>query len=303
MNDTPQVAGSWKWPTGWQCLAIVWMVVLNTTPYIVAASTTGDLGNLHWVIWSLLSGPFALIGMLSFNTVAGAWPVMARRLLWVGGSLLLVGTLMLVFEEEIVGVSVWFLLEAVATVSLTLMSCRFWGIPQRPSRWSLQFSLAEIVILSGMAGIFLLFLRLADATDLQFWYRAGETVFVAFAFLSGIYLVPVCLATIATSRRGIIQWIVFSLMLWGSLPLMFFMILMAFNANQLGFDLALIVLYPVLGVQLVLVWGTLFPIRIAFPGVLLAKETKPATAAQRKSDTLADAQKSYPQSEHTDVPD
>ncbi|QDU73121.1 hypothetical protein Pan97_00880 [Bremerella volcania] len=303
MNDVPPVTGSWRCPTWWQWLVIVWLVVLNVSPYCMVALAGGSLSNLHWVIWSLLSGPFALIGMLSFLTVAGRWPVMVRRLLFVAGSLLLIGGLMLMLEEEIVGASAWFLLEAVVIITLTLLSCRVWGIPERPSRWSLQFSLAEIAILCGLAGIFLFFLRLAEATDLHFWSQAREMPFVVFAFLTGVHLVPVCLSTIATSRRGILFGIGCSVLQWGLAPLIFLAILTAFNSQQLGIDLILMILYPVLGFQALLVWGTLFPIRIAFPRVLLAKEAVPATAAQCKSDTLADAPANCRQSEHTDVPD
>lgn len=303
MNPLQRVTDRWKWPTWWQWLVIVWLVALNASPYVVTALAAGDFSQLHWVIWSLLSGPFALIGMLSFLTVAGGWPVMVRRLIAVAGSLLVIGVLMFMLNEEIVGASAWFLLEVSVIITLTLLSCRFCGIPARPGRWSLQFSLAEIVLLSGLAGIFLFMLRLAEATDLQFWNQAREAIFIGFAFLSGLYLVPVCLTTIATSRRGMILLIVTCLLIWGVFPLGFLAILAMFDASRPGRDYLLMLHYPVLGLQLLLVWGTLFPIRIFFPHMLFAKETAPVTAVPGISDTLAADPANCPQSEHTDVPD
>ncbi|MBA2113441.1 hypothetical protein [Bremerella alba] len=303
MNLLPKVVAHWKWPSRWQWLVLTWLVALNATPYVIVALTSGSFSILHWVIWTMLSSPFALIGMFSFLSVAGGWPVMARRLTGVTGSLLVIGLLMFLLNEEAVGVSAWLLLEAVVIVVMTLLSCRFFGIPARPNRWSLQFSLAEIILLSGLAGVFLFMLRLADATDLQFWKQAQEMIFVIFAFVSGVYLVPICLSTVATSRRAVTWWIVSCLALWAVVPLIFLAALMPFESWSGNLALILAVLYPVLGVQALMVWGTLFPIRIFFPNVLFAKEDSPATAVQDKSDTLADAPASYPHSEHTDVPD
>jgi len=289
---------TWK-----QWLVLGWLLALNMLPYVVTILTSGGLGNLHWVIWSLLSGPFALIGMLSFLTVAGAWPVMARRLLWASGSLLLIGGLMLLLEEEIVGTSAWFLLEGTIIVAMTLLSCRILGLPARPARWSLQFSLAEIILLSGLAGVFLLMLRLAEATDLQLWKQAQEIVFVAFTITSAIYLVPICLAMVAASRRGIIAWVGLSLLLWAVTPLAFSFAMQGSLPLQPGERLFLFILYPTLGAQALLVWGTLFPIRIFFPGVLFIGDASSATNLQCKSDTLVDDPANCRQSEHTDVPD
>lgn len=303
MNLLSRITEGWKWPTRWQCLVIVWLVVLNTSPYVVGFWASNDFGNFEWRVWSITSVPFAHIGMFSYLAVAGGWPIMARRLLAVTGALMVICLMMTIVGENAVIASAWLLIEAIVIVSLTLLTCRFWGIPIRPNHWSLQFSLAEIIILSGLLGVFLFMVREAGATDLEKWTDPALRFLITFAIASGIYLVPVCLATIATSRRGKILCIVFSILLWAIFPLCFLLAFTGFEEMVFGNWILLYFLYPALGSQLLLAWGTLFPIRICFPGVLFAKEAPPATAAQCKPDTLADAPENCRQSEHTDVPD
>ncbi len=303
MNDSTSAAGRLQCPAMVRWGSLVWLIALNALPYLFTALAAGEFDRVMWVIWSLLSGPFALVAMLSFLMVAGEWPIMLRRIVAVSGALLLVGLLMLFLEEEIVGASAWFLLEAAIVITLTLLSCCLLNLPRPPKRWSLQFSLSEIAILSGLVGVFLFLLRLAEATDYQFWKQSADLPFITFTMVSAVLMVPACLATIATSRRAIFLWIGGSLLLWIVIPLLFLAIMTGFRWHQLGFIFLLMILYPVLGFQLLLVWGTLFPIRIFFPSVLFPAEATPAATALDTPGTLADAPPSCPQTEHTDVPD
>ncbi|WDI44387.1 hypothetical protein [Bremerella sp. P1] len=301
MNQLYQTTGTRKWPTWWQWLVIVWLIVLNASPYLFAYLSTSNLGTLDVFIWSMLTGPFAQTGMLSFFLVAGALPIFIRRLTFVAGLLVVVGIVMIALDLQSLGTIVWFLLEAAALVGLALTSAWLFNMPVRPKKWSPQFSLAEILALSGLLGIFLFMARLAEATTLSYWRQAQETVFIAFAISCGIYLFPACLATISQGRKRLIGMIVFCVLLWTVFALFVLGALIVLDENRpLNDRQFLILLYPTFAFQLMLIWGTFFPIRAWLPGVL---KLAPATAAQCKSDTLADAPENCRQSEHTDVPD
>lgn len=301
MNQLSQTTGTRKWPTWWQWLVIVWLIVLNASPYLFAYLSTSNLGTLDVFIWSMLTGPFAQTGMLSFFLVAGALPIFIRRLTFVAGLLVVVGIVMIALDLQSLGTIVWFLLEAAALVGLALTSAWLFNMPVRPKKWSPQFSLAEILALSGLLGIFLFMARLAEATTLSYWRQAQETVFITFAISCGIYLFPVCLATISQGRKRLIGMIVFCVLLWTVFALFVLGALIVLNENRpLNDRQFLILLYPTFAFQLMLIWGTYFPIRAWLPGVL---KLAPATAAQCKPDTLADAPENCRQSEHTDVPD
>ncbi|MEW4565390.1 hypothetical protein AB1K70_22885 [Bremerella sp. JC770] len=298
------VAANWRWPTRWQWLAIVWIVALNAAPYGVGLWASGDFGSLDWMIWSMLSGPFAHTAMLSFFLIAGGPPMFVRRITFVAGLLAMMGMIMLILDDNAVGTIAWFLLEALVVMALTLSTTWLCNVPQRPQRWLPQFSLAEILCLSGLLGIFLFMLRVADATDLQYWRSAQELAFIIFAISSGVYLFPICLTTIFQRRARLIAMILFSLLLWPVLPLIVLGALIAFEkTSPLDNNVFLVIFFPVFAVQMLLAWGTFFPMRVCFPGLIDRAPAEPPTAARCKSDTLADVPESYPQSEHTDVPD
>jgi len=304
MNPAPSSTASWTRPTRWQWLAIVWMVVLNAAPYGVGLWGSSDFGSLDWVIWSMLSGPFAHTAMLSFFLIAGGPPMFVRRITFVAGLLAMLGMIMLILDANAVGTIAWFLLEAVTVVGLTLTTAWLFNVPQRPQRWLPQFSLAETLCLSGLLGIFLFLLRVADATDLEFWRSSQELALILLAIGSGIYLFPICLTTICRRRGALIAMILFSITLCAVFPLMFIGALYVFNEMPpLNDDVILILFYPVFTIQMLLAWGTFFPMRVCFAGLIDRASSEPPTAARCKSDTLAGVPESCPQSEHTDVPD
>lgn len=288
MNQLTQTTGTRKWPTWWQWLVIVWLVVLNASPYLFAYLSTSNLGTLDVFIWSMLTGPFAQTGMLSFFLVAGALPIFIRRLTFVAGLLVVIGIVMIALDLQSLGTIVWFLLEAAALVGLALTSAWLFNMPVRPKKWSPQFSLAEILALSGLLGIFLFMARLAEATTLSYWRQAQETVFITFAISCGIYLFPVCLATISQGRKRLIGMIVFCVLLWTVFALFVLGALIVLNENRpLNDRQFLILLYPTFAFQLMLIWGTFFPIRAWLPGVLTIQtqsEVEPVDQADENQD-------------------
>ncbi|PQO37104.1 hypothetical protein C5Y96_08065 [Blastopirellula marina] len=303
MNDAPPVTSRWKWPTAWQWLVIVWVVALNASPYAVGLWAAGDFGSIDWMIWSMLSGPFAHTGMLTFFLLAGGLPAFVRRLTFVTGMLAILAMLMLILDDQSVGTISWFLLEAATLSALMLASAWLFGVPPKPQRWSPQFSLAEILALTVLLGIFLWMLRLAEATSLDYWEQAQEIAFITYAIGCGIYLLPIGLATIMRGRKGLTAMIVVSLLLWTIFACVILGVLMLFERTlPLEEGAYLIIIYPASAIQLLLVWGTFFPLRVCFAGVLIVAPTPPVTAAQCKSDTLAASPENCRHSEHTDVP-
>lgn len=303
MNDASPVTRRWKCPTAWQWLVIAWLVALNASPYAVGVWAAGDFGSIDWIIWSMLSGPFAHTGMLTFFLIAGAVPAFVRRLTFVTGMLTILAMLMLILDQESVGTISWLLLEAATLLALLLASACLLGVPSKPRRWFPQFSLAEILALTVLLGIFLFMLRLAEATSLDYWKQAQETPFITYAIGCGIYLFPICLATIMRGRTRLTATIIVSLLLWTVFACLIMGALMILeNTLPLEDTAYLVIIYPASAIQLLLVWGTFFPLRAWFPGVLKLAPAPPATAARCKSDTLADFPASCPQSEHTDVP-
>lgn len=303
MNDATPVTSRWKCPTAWQWLVIVWLVSLNASPYAVAVWAAGDLGRIDWVIWSMLSAPFAHTGMLTFFLIAGAVPMFVRRLAFVCGMLVILAMLMTILDEQSVGTVSWLVLEATTLLTLTLASACLFGVPPKPSRWSPQFSLAEILALTVLLGIFLWMLRLAEATSLDYWEQAREIAFITYAIGCGVFLLPICLATIMRGRTGLTAMIVVSLLLWTIFAVVILGAVMLFERTlPLEEKAYLVIIYPASAIQLLLVWGTFFPLRAWFPGVLKVASAPTTTAAQCKSDTLAASPESCPQSEHTDDP-
>lgn len=304
MNEQSKPISRWKWPTRWQWLVIVWTVVLNTTPYFIVFLCGQGYGNLDWLIWAMLSGPFGHTGMLSFFLIAGGVPIVVRRLTFAAGMLVIVGIVMTTLEFQSFGTVAWFFLEAATLVPLVLLSAWLFNIPMRPQRWSPQFSLVEILMLSGLMGIFLFMARLAEADDLEYWRQAQDTAFITFSISTGVYLLLICLTTICQKRKSLVGMFIVCIVLWGVYPLIVVGILVGLDAKPPLTSEALIKLfYPTFAFQLMLAWGTFFPIRAWLPGVLKVVQMPPTTAAQCKSDTLADAPESCPQSEHTGVPD
>ncbi len=285
-----------------QWLTIVWVLGLNSAPFIVAVLKGGSLATIHWVAWSLLSGPFALTAMLTFQLVAGGLPPATRRLIFTFWFLLMVGTSMLLFNKEIFGAILLFLTEAIVLLPATLLTCWLFHLPAPPQKWSLQFSIAEILWSSGLVGVFLFMARVSGAYEQSFWLSEDIVIFVVFAVITGIYLLPCCLATVANRSSRIAWLVVTTVLLWLAYPAALWGILWLFDQAGSGDGrLLLLLLYPVHGVQALIVWGTLFPLRIYFPGFLHVTDSSPLSSPLCKSDTPDDALASYPQSEHTDV--
>lgn len=272
MKQIPQDDSSWNWPTWWQWLVIVWLVILNATPYLIGFWAADDFGKLEWIFWSMLSGPFAHIGMLSFFLIAGVLSVFVRRLIGAVGLLVVLGLMMLILEADSVGAIAWFLLEAVTLTALSLASAWLFGVPSPPKRWWPQFSLIEILVLSGLLGVLLLMLRLAGAMDLDYWRQGQEIALIGYSLGTGVYLLPICLATVSHGRTRICGLVLFCVLVWPVFPLIFLGLLIAIEeTGPMEEMLFLFLFYPAFLVQLVLVWGTFFPIRAWFPGVLTSQ--------------------------------
>lgn len=304
MNDAPKTAGRWTWPTAWQWGVIAWLVILNMSPYVIGIMAAGSLSRLEWLVWSMLAGPFAHTAMLTFFLLVGASPASIRRLAFVAGMLAILGILMLILERDAVATLFWFLLEAITFLVLMLVSAWLFRVPPKPTRWLPQFSIAEILALSGLIGIFLLLIRVVGATDFDFWRQAQDISFITFAICSGIYLYPICLPILLDSRTKRTAMIVFCLLLWMIFPLIVLGAMIVLEPSlPLSNDAYVILFYPAFAGQLILVWGTYFPIRAWLPGLLKRTSNAALTAARCKSDTLAGDPENCQQSEHTDVPD
>lgn len=272
MNDTPQVTGSWKWPTWWQWLVIVGVVALNVAPYAVAFWASGSFSKLEWLLWSLLSAPFAHTAMLSFFLIAGKSSVFLRRLLFFAGLLGIQGLLILALDDNSVGTIAWFLIQALIIMTLTLGSALLFGVPSRPKHWLPQFSLAEILPHCVLLGMLFVMIRLAEATNFEYWRQAADPSFIAFTIASAFYLFPICLATILRGRVKMTAVILFCLLLWPPFPWMVVELVEVMESTPtLPDGTYLMLFYPAFAIQLLLVWSTLFPIRACFPGVLLER--------------------------------
>ena len=261
--------------TMWQWLTIVWLVVLHVVPYGIIYANAGSLETLHWVLWGILSAPCAEGSLLGFQLIAGGMPVSWRRLISVSGILTIMAAFLTLFNREVI------LIGLTAAISLLVVAVGGWlasrflrDLP-RVRAGKAHFALWEILATTCLIGLLLTTVRIADMEGMPEWRLLFDPQFCTFAFISGLFgLACVAMVTAATIRRKI-GWGIGCLLLWGLIPWINLALFYLYPESlYLEVQAYLILLYPAVGVQMMMIWGTLFPLKIAFPGFLREPQSR-----------------------------
>lgn len=271
----------------WQWVTIFGIVLLHLVPYGIIYANAGSLETLHWVLWGILSAPYAQGSLLGFQLIAGGMPVAWRRLICVAGILTMMAVCLTLFDREVILIGLTASMAMLVVAVGGWLASRFLRDLPLVRAGKAHFALWEILATVCLIGLLLMIVRIADIAGVPEWWLLFDPQFTTFAFTSGLFGLACCVMVTASTTRRRIGWGVGCLLLWGVIP---WVNLALFTFYPMGFYLEvqayLLLFYPALGVQAVMIWGTLFPLNYAFPGFL--RERDPLEMEPKKSDEVVE---------------
>ncbi|PQO46182.1 hypothetical protein [Blastopirellula marina] len=258
----------------WQWLTILWLVVLHLGPYVVVF--TGTVSSLLMTYWVLFSAPLAQGTILGAQLIYGGAPTAWRRLIAVAGNVTLLTVTVMLAGQLLIFLG---LQAMVVTLEVTLggwLASRFLrDLPSARTRSrKVQFDLWEVVATIGLIGVLLAIVSFAGGDPTSLLWQLLDPSFVALAVSGGLFGLACSAVVIASSLRRRVVWGIGSVLLWGVLPWIHLAVFYPFFSSSLSPPSSVIFaqLYPTLGFQAVMIWGTLLPLRMAFPGFLRGRE-------------------------------
>ena len=269
-------------PTSWQWLILAWLVCLHVAAYVMIYLAAGSLATLHWVLWGILSGPYAQGSLLGFLLVAGGWPIAWRRLSVVAGIVGIMAVCLLFFDREVVLIGITASVSVIVVTVVTLIAGRYLSSLPSPNLRKIHFALWEIIAMTCLIGVMLMILRVIDFDSMPSWPNLIDPYFTTYAATSALFSLACCLAVISRSIKARVIWLAGCVLLWGVVPWIDVGLFKLFGLQGLlelhGY---LMLFYPANAIQAVIIWGTLFPLRYGFPGSLYeSNSTSKATTDQ-----------------------
>lgn len=254
-----------------QWFILVRLILLQLVTYAVIYLTAGSLATLHWVLWGILSAPYAQGALLGFLLVAGRWSIAWRRLSAVAGIVAIMAICLLFFDREVVLIGVTASASALVAAIVSMIASRYLTTLPKPNLRNIHFALWEVIAMTCLIGLLLMVLRVVEFDTSPPWPDLIDPYFTTYAITSALFLVICALAALTTNWKERAKWFVGCLALWIAIPWIDIGLFSLLQLDEL-LELSgyLLLFYPAHAIQAVIVWGTLFPLRYGFPGSLSA---------------------------------
>ncbi|PQO36667.1 hypothetical protein [Blastopirellula marina] len=249
-------------------LAILFVTCAHLVMY---GALLGIIGEPHsdfeFVLY--ISMPFADVGVLGFWLVVGSHRAWLRLMVAIVGfcTILACGVNAMDLHPMVLGPAYATTLSSVAlgTLGLGCVAAYFPGW----RGWQVRFALWEIIAATCLIAVALAILRAITVNDLlnwQAWVGKEGREFLTFSVTSGFFLAVAGLPILAVGGKVRVLSILATVPLMASVPSLEIWLFQLFGMGTPEYGM----LFKAHVLQLAFAWGTLVPLRWAFPGLVQA---------------------------------